>query len=108
MIAGPDEDYGATHNDLGCQPLLICREEMEAKKIDFLSRLKLSNDDIARLERRTTEQSQCEEWKKERSHRLTASNFGRVCKMKKNTNRNNTVISILYESQYFHRIAAIR
>lgn len=108
LIAGPDEDYGAVNEDLGCKPLLIDREEMEEQKLLFLSRLRLSQDDIIQLERRTIEQSQCEEWKKERSYRLTASNFGKVCKLRKSTNRKNTIISILYKSNYFHGTTATR
>ncbi|KAL4112571.1 hypothetical protein QTP88_016326 [Uroleucon formosanum] len=108
LIAGPDEDYGAVNEDLGCKPLLIAREEMEEQKLLFLSRLRLSQDDIIQLERRTIEQSQCEEWKKERSYRLTASNFGKVCKLRKSTNRKNTIISILYKSDYFHGTTATR
>jgi len=81
---------------------------MEEQKLLFLSRLRLSQDDIIQLERRTIEQSQCEEWKKERSYRLTASNFGKVCKLRKSTNRKNTIISILYKSNYFHGTTATR
>lgn len=51
LIAGPDEDYGAVNEDLGCKPLLISREEMEEKKLLFLSQLRHSQDDIIQLER---------------------------------------------------------
>lgn len=108
LIAGPDEDYGDVNENLGCKPLLLSREEFEEQKLDLLSRLKLSQEDINKLERRTTEQSHCEEWKRERSYRLTASNFGKVCKLRKSTNRKNTIVSILYASQYFHGTTATR
>lgn len=108
LIAGSDEDYGDVNENLECKPLLLSREEFEEQKLDLLSRLKLSLEDINKLERRTTEQSQCEEWKRERSYRLTASNFGKVCKIRKSTNRKNTIVSILYASQYFHRTNATR
>lgn len=67
------------------------------KKIEFLTNLKLSEKGIYELERRTTDQSNNEEWKKERLLRLTASNFGKICKLRKSTERKNSVISILYQ-----------
>lgn len=93
---------------MGCKPLLLSRDEFEEQKLNLLSRLKLDQNDINQLERRTTKQSQCEEWMKERFYRLTASNFGKVCKMRKSTNRKNAVISILYGKQYFHGTTATR
>ena len=41
-------------------------------------------------------QSENTDWRKERSRRLTASNFGRVAKLRATTSRHNTVLSILY------------
>lgn len=93
---------------MGCKPLLLSREEFEEQKLDLLSRLKLDQNDIIQLECRTTEQSQCEEWKKKWLYRPTASNFGKVYKMRKSTNRKNALISILYGTQYFLGTAATR
>lgn len=80
----------------------MSKEEFEDKKIKFLSELKLSENEIFKLERRTIDQLHNEEWKKERLLRLTASNFGKICKLRENTVRKNSVISILYQSFYFH------
>jgi len=86
----------------------MTREEFENKKIEFLENLKLKETDIFKLERRTTEQSSNEEWKKERLSRLTASNFGKICKLRKTTVRKKTIISILYQSYFFHGTTATR
>ncbi|KAL4090360.1 hypothetical protein QTP88_025217 [Uroleucon formosanum] len=76
MINAIDSDYGAVDEELGCQSLARTREGFENKKIEFLDKLKLNKTDILKLERRTIDQPNNEEWKKERLSRLTASNFG--------------------------------
>ncbi|KAL4132476.1 hypothetical protein QTP88_009617 [Uroleucon formosanum] len=80
IIFGPDSNYGAVDEELSCQPLAMTRE-------DFENKLKLNKTDILKLERRTIDQPNNEEWKKERLSRLTASNFGKICKMRKTTIR---------------------
>ncbi|KAF0760963.1 Exonuclease [Aphis craccivora] len=75
------------------------------KQIVKLILEKLNKTDILKLERQTIDQSNNEEWKKERLCR-SASNFGKICKMHKTTIRKNTVISILYQSYYIHGTTA--
>ena len=48
------------------------------------------------MEERTRGQTENTDWRTERSRRLTASNFGRVAKLRAATSRHNTVLSILY------------
>ena len=48
------------------------------------------------MEERTRGQSENTDWRTERSRRLTASNFGRVAKLKATTSRHNTVLALLY------------
>ena len=48
------------------------------------------------MEERTRGQSETTDWRTERSRRLTASNFGRVAKLRAATSRHNTVLAILY------------
>jgi len=48
------------------------------------------------LERSTRGQGRNQDWIRERRERLTASNFGRVAKLRTSTSCQNTVISILY------------
>lgn len=47
-------------------------------------------------------------WHKERKYRLTASNFGRVCKLRANTPRINTVKYILYSEVFTPTTASLR
>lgn len=95
--------------ELDCHPLPMSHEDFEEKKLEFLASLKLSIYEINELQSRTVEQSNCEEWKKERYKRLTASNFGRICKLRKITSREKSVTSIiLYQSDFFHGTSATR
>jgi len=50
------------------------------------------------IESMTRDQVSSEIWKRERHCRLTASNFGRICKMRKTTSHKNVIHSILYSS----------
>lgn len=73
-------------------------KEFIVKKIKILESLSKTNDEIKTLEESTKNQSESELWKVERSIRLTASNFGKVCKLRATTSRKNTVKSILYNT----------
>ena len=48
------------------------------------------------MEERTRGQSENTDWRRERARRLTASNFGRVAKLRARTSRHNTVLALLY------------
>jgi hypothetical protein len=63
----------------------------------FLNNLKLTIKEIEEVERRTVGQQNNNEWQKYRKSRLTASNFGKVCKLRASTSRANTVKNILYD-----------
>ncbi|KAL4121552.1 hypothetical protein QTP88_014044 [Uroleucon formosanum] len=65
------------------------KEEFEIKKDIFLSRLKLTEEQIEQIEK---------EWHLHRKKRLTASYFGKICKLRVKTSRAKTVLIILYGS----------
>lgn len=89
---GPDENYGLA------QPLInsLPDEEIKKKKTEFIKSITLSMIDKNKLEIATRSQANDNIWFIERRNRLTASNFGRVCKMRYNTSCKNTVYDILY------------
>jgi len=95
---GPDEFYGLV------EPLqeddVISNEELEIKKEQFISQLKLNVEEYQKLEKNTRSQRNCQQWFKERRNRLTASNFGKVCKMRRTTSCKNIVHSLLYGTQF--------
>jgi len=95
ILQEPDEDYGAVHteNEIIDMPY----NEYETKKDGFLEKLKLSSKQLQLLERNTVDQSKSDEWRRERKIRLTASNFGKVAKLRDTTSRANAVKYILYE-----------
>ncbi|XP_023338397.1 uncharacterized protein LOC111709047 [Eurytemora carolleeae] len=74
----------------------ISDEMMKKKSNDILRKLQISRTRQAVIERATRGQGRNPEWRKERKERLTASNFGRVIKMRMTTSCQNTVLSILY------------
>jgi len=92
---GPDEDYGAVEQSSEIVDMPI--EEYGIKKTEFLKKLKLTNEEIKLLERSTINQSQSNEWRRQRKMRLTASNFGKVARLRLTTSRENTVKFILYD-----------
>jgi len=94
-FTGADKDYGDL-DELGCVELETSQEDLEAKKNYILTNLKCNLQEIRELERNTIDQGKCDTWHKERKNRLTASNFGKVCKLRKSTPRTNTVKYILY------------
>lgn len=101
-------DYGAVDNELDCQPLPMLRKDFEERKLEYLANLKLNTHEIKELNTRTVEQWNYEEWKRERAKRLTASNFDKICKLRKSISRNICISSILYQSDNFYGFAATR
>ena len=56
-------------------------------KMNFIQTLSLDENQIQILEGSTLQQSNCSSWHNERRKRLTASNFGTVCKLRKTTSK---------------------
>lgn len=62
-----------------------------------MEKLMLNSEEIAAIERDTIGQHTIDQWRIQRKSRLTASNFGKVCKLRSTTSRANTVKYILYD-----------
>jgi len=95
LFCGPDDDYGAV--EMGCEIIDMPLDEYQIKKEIFLKKLMLTNEEIVSIERKTVGQQDNDMWQKLRKPRLTASNFGKVCKLRPTTSRANTVKYILYD-----------
>jgi hypothetical protein len=65
---------------------------------EHLDKLRKTPDEIAALERSTASQSDCYEWFEERRSRLTASNFGLICKRKPYSSCVPVVNKLLYSN----------
>ncbi|KAK4885390.1 hypothetical protein RN001_001661 [Aquatica leii] len=79
-FAVADCDYGMPDDSITSD---LCQEEYEMKATEFLN--DLQNVDKKKIETGTLTQSKSDVWKVERKKRLTASNFGKVCKLRKTT-----------------------
>lgn len=73
-------------------------EEFEEKKNAFLE--KLNNDDPIIVELETQDQSRNLKWFEYRRNKLTASNFGRICKRRRNTKTDSILKTLLYKNQF--------
>jgi predicted transcriptional regulator len=56
------------------------------------------SDEIKLIKKSTALQSECELWLKERRTRLTTSNFGTICKLRRAKSRANIIKSMLYKT----------
>lgn len=90
-----DQHYGRMELDIDVPDM--SPEIYKLKEQEFLKKLEKSLKEIADLERETRGQSANMIWRSERLKRLTASNFGQICKMRDRTPRTKTVINILYK-----------
>jgi hypothetical protein len=94
-IASKDSDYGNTLNEINNAPDMS-PEDFESAKLNFLH--DLNKLDVSEIEKNTFGQNTNPQWHNERSLRLTASNFGKNCKMKPHTDTANTVKCLLKAS----------
>lgn len=76
----------------------MTNDELEIKKNEFINSLKMSTEARNDLEFNTRDQSNSNLWHVERRNRLTASNFGKICRMRSNTSCKATVYDILYQN----------
>ena len=83
----PNEDYGPNAGFINA--------DIDKIKQEFIDSLKLTTDARKQLEAATKAQASCSLWRLERAKRLTASNFGRICKLKRSTSRPKTAQSLL-------------
>lgn len=92
---GPNDDYGAV--EMGCEIIDMPLDEYQIKKEIFLKKLMLTHEEIVSIERKTVGKQDNDTWQNLRKPRLTASNFGKVCKLRPITSRANTIKYILYD-----------
>lgn len=87
-----EEDYGEY-----CQKLDMDEEDYELEKIQFLKILQVTEDTRKDIEQKTIGKSDNSNWFEARKNRLTASNFGTICKRLKTTKYGPTVHRLLYK-----------
>lgn len=73
-------------------------EDVNKLKICFFESLHLNTDARQSLGVVTREQSNCQLWHVERRNRLTASNFGCICKLRPTTSTKQTTFDLLYRT----------
>ncbi|XP_064211833.1 uncharacterized protein LOC103314328 [Tribolium castaneum] len=85
-------DYGEN-----CEKPDMTPEIFEENKKAFLQGLEKTDAERVQLQESTRLQAGSGQWLEERRKLLTASNFGRVCKMNATTSPANTIKSLLYQ-----------
>jgi hypothetical protein len=85
-----NEDYGANIHALDIAP-----EEFLKQKTAFLSSLQKTEKEIIQLSKATVEQTTSNLWFSEPMKRLTASSFGKICKMRATTDPKKTCKTLL-------------
>lgn len=86
-----DKDYGPQ-----CQKPDMPAEVYQEEENRFLQSLIKSDEERHQIERETILQAGCGEWLEMRRKLLTASKFGRVCRMRPTTSCKNLVRSLIY------------
>lgn len=94
VFSGPDENYGNIQEQVPDMDENV----FEKKKAEFLRNLKLNEEQRRDLQNATVSQRHSHVWNNERSKRLTASNFGKICRMRESTPCAKTVSNLLYNS----------
>lgn len=95
----PDEHYGPDAAQLVPD---ITDDEMNTAREQYLKKLKeeCSQEFVRNVEISTRNQSSSHEWRDQRRKRLTASYFGKICKMRASTSCSSVVESIRYPTFY--------
>lgn len=73
----------------------LTKEELLKKINELKIKLKVSEEEIREIERKTKDQSHSSKWFEVRRFRLTASTFGQVKSLKSTTRPDNLVLTIL-------------
>ncbi|KAG5880690.1 hypothetical protein JTB14_024262 [Gonioctena quinquepunctata] len=92
-FALPDRDYGNIDESIPD----MNDDEYISKRMDFLDKLKELQEEIDNIEKKMKDQSCSILWMEQRQKMITASNFGKICKMKSNTRSINTIEELSYK-----------
>ncbi len=76
--------------------------------LGLVESLQVTKEEMVRIERETVGQIYNDEWKIQRRNRLTASNAGKVFKMRDTTSNKNTLQQILYPTDLSHNDNIVR
>jgi hypothetical protein len=83
------------------EELMNIPETLSTKEQEVISVLKLDENEINNIEINTRKQSDCDEWKKQRTHRFTASNFHLISHRKRN--HDTLATNLMHPKQWTNR-----
>lgn len=89
-----EEDYGEF-----CQKIDMDEETFNNEKTIMLSSLQVDNQLQEHIQKVTVGQAENDQWFEQRKNRLTASNFGAVCKRRSTTKYTSIIQKILYNDE---------
>jgi hypothetical protein len=96
LKSSQDQDYG---ND--CQKPDMEKPDYDETVDEFLSSIKRTEEEAKELEEETRFQSENGKWLEERRKLLTASNFAKICKRRKNGETLQKQLKIYYILQFW-------
>ncbi|XP_050306062.1 uncharacterized protein LOC126745672 isoform X2 [Anthonomus grandis grandis] len=89
----PDKDYCPDAHYISLE---INSDVFISRKKEILKDMKKSPEEIKHIENSTIGQASNPKWIQERSQRITASNFGKICKMRAKTSPCGAIKTMLY------------
>lgn len=78
-------------------------DDFERRKAEVLQELRVTAEEQEQLQKRTTDQAECEEWKIQRRSRVTASHNGTILKRSPKLGYATVVKALLYPKPFSNR-----
>lgn len=99
---GTEENIPLLHNNLFMyhDSVDMCNSQVQSDLCKYVDSLSVSDADCAKIEKLTKGQNKSQNWFKCRKGRLTSSNFGKICKLRPETDPQNLLKCFLYDVSF--------
>lgn len=99
---GTEENIPLLHNILFMyhDSVDMCNSQVQSDLCKYFESLSVSDADCAKIEKLTKGQNKSQNWFECRKGRLTSSNFGKICKLRPETDPQNLLKCFLYDVSF--------